>query len=131
MHMMNAKPSGRSNRGLTSREREILVLAAKGLTRSQIAGQLGLQLYTISSHLKKIHRKLGVHNRAAAVAVFLRQGAGDGSRSKRLPASQADMRRRGFLSPLQVAFCPHCGGGLPAKVMCAPLGNEAVKLFNE
>jgi DNA-binding CsgD family transcriptional regulator len=59
---------------LTPREKEVLALAAQGLNRPQIAEQLGLQLLTIGTHLKNIHRKLGVHNRAAVLALAWGQG---------------------------------------------------------
>jgi DNA-binding NarL/FixJ family response regulator len=45
---------------LTSRERQICVLAGKGLTTAAIAGKLGVDVKTIESHRTSAYRKLGV-----------------------------------------------------------------------
>jgi DNA-binding NarL/FixJ family response regulator len=52
---------------LTDREREILTVAAEGLTARQIASRLGVRERTITTHLSRIYAKLGVETRAAAV----------------------------------------------------------------
>lgn len=70
-HLLTA---GRWSDRLTPRELDVLELAVQGLSRQHMAEKLGLRFYTVGSHLKKIHRKLGVHNRAGAVAVALRAG---------------------------------------------------------
>ena len=59
---------------LTRREREVLQLAADGRALAQIAAQLYVSPGTVRSHLQRIHRKLGVRDRASAVAVALRLG---------------------------------------------------------
>lgn len=63
-----------SNIRLTGREAEVLCLIARGLTHSQIAGQLGVSGHTVVSHIRNCYRKLDVHSGAAAVmrAVQLR-----------------------------------------------------------
>lgn len=61
-------------RGLSTRQKQVLELSAQGLSRSNIAGVLDLRYYTVSEHLKQIYRKLGVHNRAAAVPVAMGEG---------------------------------------------------------
>jgi len=48
---------------LTPRERQIALLAARGLTNRQIATEVGLSIYTVSNHLKRIYVKLEVGSR--------------------------------------------------------------------
>jgi len=59
---------------LTAREREILVLVADGLSAPAIAEQLVLSPATVRTHLQHIYEKLGVSDRAAAVAEAMRRG---------------------------------------------------------
>jgi DNA-binding CsgD family transcriptional regulator len=54
--------------GLSSRERQVLSLAAKGLAGKQIATSLGISPKTVERHKTRIFGKLGVPNQAAAVA---------------------------------------------------------------
>jgi two-component system nitrate/nitrite response regulator NarL len=58
---------------LTSREREILRLTADGYSAPQIADQLYLSPTTVRTHLQHLYEKLGVSDRAAAVAEAMRQ----------------------------------------------------------
>ncbi|MEW6688777.1 MAG: helix-turn-helix transcriptional regulator [Pseudomonadota bacterium] len=68
---------------VTSRERDVLGLLARGCTYSRIAERLGISPHTVSSHIKSVYRKLGVRCAAAAVmrAVELRLLAGDFDRA--------------------------------------------------
>lgn len=59
---------------MSRRELEVLELAARGLTAKGIASELVLSTGTVRTHLRNIYAKLGVHDRAAAVANALRQG---------------------------------------------------------
>lgn len=59
---------------LTDREREVLVVAAEGLTARQIATRLGVRERTITTHLARIYGKLGVGNRLAAIRMAARSG---------------------------------------------------------
>lgn len=52
---------------LTSREKEILQLVAKGSSNSQIAEKLFVREVTVKTHLNSIFRKLKVQNRVQAV----------------------------------------------------------------
>jgi two-component system nitrate/nitrite response regulator NarL len=58
---------------LTLRELEVLGLLAEGLSGPAIAKQLYVEPSTIKSHLKSIYRKLGVADRASAVAEGMRR----------------------------------------------------------
>jgi two-component system nitrate/nitrite response regulator NarL len=59
---------------LTPREREVLLLTADGLSAPEIARRLQLGPATVRSHLQNLYEKLGVSDRAAAVAAALRRG---------------------------------------------------------
>jgi DNA-binding NarL/FixJ family response regulator len=59
---------------LTDREREVLTVAAEGLTAREIAGRLGVRERTITTHLARIYGKLGVGNRLAAVRLAAQSG---------------------------------------------------------
>jgi two-component system nitrate/nitrite response regulator NarL len=61
-------------RGLTAREREILMLAADGRSAPDIALHLRVSTGTVNTHLLSTFEKLGVGNRAAAVAAALERG---------------------------------------------------------
>jgi NarL family two-component system response regulator LiaR len=58
---------------LTAREREVLTLLIKGLNNNEIAAQLNVSLATAKAHVSNILSKLGVSNRAEAVAIALQQ----------------------------------------------------------
>lgn len=49
--------------GLTPREYEVMLLLYEGLTAPQIQTRLVISLNTVNSHMKRIYKKLGVHNR--------------------------------------------------------------------
>jgi ATP/maltotriose-dependent transcriptional regulator MalT len=53
---------------LTSRERQILGLIARGASNKEIADQLVLSVGTVKGHVNHIFGKLDVHSRTAAVA---------------------------------------------------------------
>jgi two-component system, NarL family, response regulator DevR len=60
-------------RHLTPRERQVLGLLARGWTNREIAGDLGLAEKTVKNYVSMILVKLGVENRAAAAALFVRE----------------------------------------------------------
>jgi LuxR family transcriptional regulator, maltose regulon positive regulatory protein len=53
---------------LTAREREVSELMAKGLSNKEIAAQLVISQATVKVHLRHVYEKLGVRNRASAIA---------------------------------------------------------------
>ena len=50
---------------LSGRERQIVLLAAKGMASKDIAERLFLSVRTVSNHLQHAYVKLGVTSRAA------------------------------------------------------------------
>ena len=53
---------------LTDRENQILSLIADGLTNREISRRLTISESTVENHVHHIYEKLGVSNRAQAVA---------------------------------------------------------------
>ena len=66
-----AEPSGPT---LSAREREVLTLIAEGGSIPAIAKQLFLAPSTVKTHVQRLYEKLGVGDRAAAVAEAMRRG---------------------------------------------------------
>jgi DNA-binding NarL/FixJ family response regulator len=60
--------------GLTQRESEILSFVVAGVSNRGIATKLVIGEETVKTHLRSIYRKLGVSDRAGAVASALREG---------------------------------------------------------
>ncbi|MEO7555054.1 MAG: response regulator transcription factor, partial [Acidimicrobiales bacterium] len=60
--------------GLSRRESEVLELMVRGGSNRAIATRLVLGEETIKTHVRSIYRKLGVADRAQAVAFVLREG---------------------------------------------------------
>jgi DNA-binding NarL/FixJ family response regulator len=61
---------------LTTREREIALLAASGVPSKEIAERLYLSVRTVNNHLQNVYTKLGVSSRAELASV-LERGPGD------------------------------------------------------
>ncbi|HYJ60209.1 MAG TPA: response regulator transcription factor [Actinomycetota bacterium] len=59
---------------LTTRELQVLTVAAEGLTAKQIADRLGVRERTVTTHLGRIYVKLGVGSRLAAIRTATRSG---------------------------------------------------------
>jgi len=51
---------------LSAREREVLVLLARGIQLAGIAATLGISRHTVGDHVKNIYRKLNISSRAEA-----------------------------------------------------------------
>ncbi|WP_100490791.1 response regulator [Mycobacteroides abscessus] len=66
-----AQPAGPS---LSTREREVLRMIAAGQTVPAIARALFLAPSTVKTHVQRLYKKLGVGDRAAAVAEAMRRG---------------------------------------------------------
>jgi two-component system nitrate/nitrite response regulator NarL len=59
---------------LTAREQEVLALVSQGLSAPDIGKHIHLSTTTVKSHLHSLYEKLGVSDRAAAVAEAMRRG---------------------------------------------------------
>jgi DNA-binding NarL/FixJ family response regulator len=59
---------------LTTREREVLQLAAEGNTSSEIAARLGISPRTAETHRTHLMHKLGLHTQADLIRYALRRG---------------------------------------------------------
>lgn len=75
----DARDTGRADsprimQRLSPRQEQIVVRIALGDTDKEIALQLGISERTVRTHLERLYRSLGVHNRAGAVAVCLTRG---------------------------------------------------------
>jgi two-component system nitrate/nitrite response regulator NarL len=62
----------RPARGLTRRELDVLSLLVDGLSQPEIAAKLFITPKTVGKHIEHILAKLGVHSRAQAVSVAVR-----------------------------------------------------------
>jgi DNA-binding NarL/FixJ family response regulator len=72
-------PGGRedddwSTESPTARERDVLALAALGLTNRSIAERLGISDHTVKFHLASAYAKLGARSRTQAVRRAIRRG---------------------------------------------------------
>ncbi|MBZ5566870.1 MAG: LuxR C-terminal-related transcriptional regulator [Acidobacteriia bacterium] len=56
---------------LSRRERQIVLLVAKGWTNGQVAAYLNLSEQTVKNHLRNIYKKLRVRNRVQLVRLVL------------------------------------------------------------
>lgn len=65
---------GQASGQLTTREVEILKLAAKGMSNKDIADMLFLSLRTVKAHLTNIFNKMGCGSRTDAIIKGLKQG---------------------------------------------------------
>ena len=59
---------------LSAREREVLVLASKGLSSKEVAAELFISERTVQTHLASIYDKLGARNKTEALLLALKYG---------------------------------------------------------
>jgi two-component system nitrate/nitrite response regulator NarL len=59
---------------LSERERQVLQAFARGRSIPQVAEELFIAASTVKTHTQRLYEKLGVSDRAAAVAEAMRRG---------------------------------------------------------
>ncbi|NJO83153.1 MAG: response regulator transcription factor [Blastochloris sp.] len=57
---------------LTDREREVLLLIAKGSSNKEISKHLNISVCTVQNHVQNILRKLSANNRTEASSIYWR-----------------------------------------------------------
>jgi DNA-binding NarL/FixJ family response regulator len=75
--LVSMATKGRKAKGpfdLTLSEMRVLELLPRGFSNRHIASELGVTEHTVKTHLQHLMRKLGVHDRAHAVAIAVREG---------------------------------------------------------
>lgn len=60
---------------LSTRERDVMNLLARGFSYVEVAGLLGIKTSTTATFVKRVYRKLDVHSRAEAVFELYAQAA--------------------------------------------------------
>ncbi len=59
--------------GLSTREKEVLEMMVRGLTKKEIAAKLGVSFHTVNNQLRSVYEKLHVHTSGMAIAKALRE----------------------------------------------------------
>ena len=62
--------AGRGSAPLTTRQRQLMALVARGFSNAQLARSLGISSDTVRTHLQQIYARLGVNSRGEAVALI-------------------------------------------------------------
>lgn len=73
--LLHIRPeTAKSDAQLSTRERDILNMMARGFSKGECADMLHLSINTVSTHVKNVYRKLEVNSRAEAVFEATHQG---------------------------------------------------------
>jgi DNA-binding NarL/FixJ family response regulator len=59
---------------LSTREKEVLVMTAQGMSGREISGELGISERTVEAHLGAVYSKFGAKNKTEAVLMALKSG---------------------------------------------------------
>ena len=71
---LQTSPQVPAESSLTPREREVLALIGKGLTRPEVAALLEISPETVKDHVRMVYRKLDICSRSEAALEALRMG---------------------------------------------------------
>jgi DNA-binding CsgD family transcriptional regulator len=66
-----ASPRGSAENDLSLRERQVVEYLAQGYLYKEIAGFLGISVFTVNAHIRRIYEKLHVRSRSQAVAKYM------------------------------------------------------------
>ena len=69
-----SSPADKPDYGLTRRQQEVLALLVEGLNNPEIAERLVISRHTVRYYVSEVLGKLGVSNRAEAVAMAVKEG---------------------------------------------------------
>ncbi|NLW07941.1 MAG: response regulator transcription factor [Clostridia bacterium] len=72
--LSHARAAARGEPELTEREKEVLSLAAEGLTNAEIARRLYISVKTVQAHRANLMQKLGLHDRVDLVKYAIKKG---------------------------------------------------------
>lgn len=72
--VMTASETRKTAVYLTPREQEVITHLAQGHSYAQISEQLEITENTLKTHIKRIYRKLNVHNRTQAILATQKLG---------------------------------------------------------
>lgn len=87
--MVFSQPEIQTGPRLSPRQQQVLELIAEGMTNAQIGEQLGITERTVKAYAQELYDKLGVRNRAGAVAEAWTCGLlGDEQRDQPVTASR-------------------------------------------
>jgi len=64
----------RSYDELTSRQRQVLILIAEGMSNADIAERLAISVKTVARHRENIMARLNLHSRAELIKYAIRKG---------------------------------------------------------
>lgn len=76
---------------VSSRQAEVLALAAEGYTDREIAKRLGCAYRTVRTHLERVYATYGTHSRTAVVVAWVRDQDGRPSSGTTLAANWVDV----------------------------------------
>src|SRR3954466_11393411 len=71
---VNGQPVRKTNKQLTSREREVLQLIAEGNTNKQIAAELCISIKTVEKHRQQVMNRLNIHDVAGLTRYAISKG---------------------------------------------------------
>ncbi|MCO5280119.1 MAG: LuxR C-terminal-related transcriptional regulator [Chitinophagales bacterium] len=74
LQYVNDKRKNKNTYELTLREKDILESLTCGNSYKMIADKFEISIGTVTTHIKNIYGKLGVHSQAEAVAKALKEG---------------------------------------------------------